>query len=74
MHYSCIIYHKNKIINNFYIEKIMIKIAINGFGRIGRNVLRILFENKIYEHVNIMAINDSSCENPLNSIYMNLYL
>ena len=34
-----------------------IKVAINGFGRIGRNVLRALYENK-HKGIKIVAIND----------------
>ena len=36
----------------------MIKVAINGFGRIGRNVLRALYENGYKDKVQIVAIND----------------
>lgn len=37
----------------------MIKIAINGFGRIGKNILRAFFENPEYQKkINIVAIND----------------
>jgi len=36
----------------------MIKVAINGFGRIGRNVLRALYENGYKEKIEIVAIND----------------
>jgi glyceraldehyde 3-phosphate dehydrogenase len=36
----------------------MIKVAINGFGRIGRNVLRALYENGYRDKVEIVAIND----------------
>ncbi|WP_104204855.1 type I glyceraldehyde-3-phosphate dehydrogenase [Billgrantia saliphila] len=35
-----------------------LKIAINGFGRIGRNVLRALYENGYRNRVQIVAIND----------------
>lgn len=35
-----------------------IRIAINGFGRIGRNVLRALYENNYRESVQVVAIND----------------
>jgi glyceraldehyde 3-phosphate dehydrogenase len=35
-----------------------IKIAINGYGRIGRNVLRALFESKRTNEFEIVAIND----------------
>lgn len=36
----------------------MINIAINGFGRIGRNVLRALYENGYKDRLKIVAIND----------------
>ena len=36
----------------------MINIAINGFGRIGRNVLRALYETKRSDSLRIVAIND----------------
>ncbi|MGR2740741.1 type I glyceraldehyde-3-phosphate dehydrogenase [Billgrantia sp. Q4P2] len=35
-----------------------LKIAINGFGRIGRNVLRALYENGYRNRVKVVAIND----------------
>ena len=35
-----------------------IRIAINGFGRIGRNVLRALYENNYRNQLEIVAIND----------------
>ena len=35
-----------------------IRIAINGYGRIGRNVLRVLFENKLTNEFEIVAVND----------------
>lgn len=35
-----------------------IKIAINGFGRIGRNVARALFESDNYKNLELVAIND----------------
>ncbi|MEC7815741.1 MAG: type I glyceraldehyde-3-phosphate dehydrogenase [Pseudomonadota bacterium] len=35
-----------------------IRIAINGFGRIGRNVLRALYENDYRKQVQVVAIND----------------
>jgi glyceraldehyde 3-phosphate dehydrogenase len=37
---------------------IMQRIAINGFGRIGRNVIRAWFENPKQFHFDIVAIND----------------
>ena len=36
----------------------MLKVAINGFGRIGRNVVRALYEGSMREHIQIVAIND----------------
>jgi len=39
----------------------MLKIAINGFGRIGRNILRAFYENSKYVgNIKIVAINDFS--------------
>tara|TARA_Y100000768_G_C23983119_1_gene687070 strand:+ start:1736 stop:2743 length:1008 start_codon:yes stop_codon:yes gene_type:complete len=35
-----------------------IRVAINGFGRIGRNILRAKYENKKYQDIQIVAIND----------------
>lgn len=35
-----------------------IKVAINGYGRIGRNILRALYENKSKHDIQIVAIND----------------
>lgn len=35
-----------------------IKVAINGYGRIGRNILRALYENKNKYDIQIVAIND----------------
>lgn len=35
-----------------------IRIAINGYGRIGRNILRALYEYKKYKNIEIVAIND----------------
>jgi glyceraldehyde 3-phosphate dehydrogenase len=37
---------------------IMARIAINGFGRIGRNVLRALYERNLQDEIEIVAIND----------------
>ena len=35
-----------------------IKVGINGYGRIGRNILRALYEGKLGSEVKIVAIND----------------
>lgn len=36
----------------------MLRIAINGYGRIGRNILRTLFERGLHAQLQIVAIND----------------
>lgn len=36
----------------------MIKIAINGFGRIGRNVVRAIYESGYQDEIKVVAIND----------------
>lgn len=35
-----------------------IRVAINGYGRIGRNILRAHYENRLYPDIEIVAIND----------------
>jgi len=35
-----------------------IRIAINGFGRIGRNIIRALYENNYRKEIQVVAIND----------------
>jgi erythrose-4-phosphate dehydrogenase len=35
-----------------------LKIAINGFGRIGRCVLRVLYERKLHNEVEVVAVNE----------------
>ncbi len=35
-----------------------IKLAINGFGRIGRNIVRALYESGLEDHIKIVAINE----------------
>jgi len=35
-----------------------IKVGINGYGRIGRNILRALYEAKRTQEIQIVAIND----------------
>lgn len=37
-----------------------IRIAINGYGRIGRNILRAHYESKLHPDIQIVAINDLS--------------
>mgnify|MGYP000085427371 CR=1 FL=1 len=36
----------------------MLRVAINGYGRIGRAVLRALFERKLEQRIHLVAIND----------------
>ena len=38
----------------------MLRVAINGYGRIGRSVLRALYENGYREHIQVVAINELS--------------
>lgn len=45
-----------------------VKIAINGFGRIGRNILRAIFEQNLQDKFDIVAIND------LGSVEINAHL
>ncbi|HEX6993222.1 MAG TPA: type I glyceraldehyde-3-phosphate dehydrogenase [Gammaproteobacteria bacterium] len=35
-----------------------VKVAINGYGRIGRNILRALYESKRTDEISIVAVND----------------
>ena len=35
-----------------------VKVAINGYGRIGRNVLRALYESGRNREISIVAVND----------------
>lgn len=43
----------------------MLRVAINGYGRIGRNILRILFEENLQDKIQIVAINDLGDANTL---------
>ena len=36
----------------------MVRVAINGYGRIGRSVLRALYESEARDHVQVVAINE----------------
>lgn len=36
----------------------MLRIGINGFGRIGRNIVRALYENQYNKHIQVVAINE----------------
>ncbi|WP_067864757.1 type I glyceraldehyde-3-phosphate dehydrogenase [Neptuniibacter marinus] len=42
------------------------RIAINGYGRIGRNILRAIYESNQQEHIQIIAINDL-CDPKVNA-------
>lgn len=45
-----------------------IRVAINGYGRIGRNILRAHYESKLHPEIQIVAIND------LGDVNTNVYL
>ena len=45
-----------------------IRIAVNGCGRIGRNVIRALYESDAKEHIELVAVND------LGDIHTNVHL
>lgn len=45
-----------------------IRVAINGYGRIGRNILRAHYEKKLHPDIQIVAIND------LGDVNTNVYL
>jgi len=47
---------------------VAVKIAINGFGRIGRNILRAIFESNLQHQFDVVAIND------LGSVETNAHL
>ncbi|MGL5408418.1 MAG: glyceraldehyde 3-phosphate dehydrogenase NAD-binding domain-containing protein, partial [Shewanella sp.] len=36
----------------------MLKVAINGFGRIGRNVLRAIYESGKHQQIQVVAVNE----------------
>ena len=36
----------------------MIRIAINGYGRIGRSVVRALYESELQDKIKVVAINE----------------
>ncbi len=36
----------------------MIRVAINGYGRIGRNILRAIYETPLREQITLVAINE----------------
>ncbi|MFI3198477.1 MAG: glyceraldehyde 3-phosphate dehydrogenase NAD-binding domain-containing protein, partial [Methylococcaceae bacterium] len=43
-----------------------IKVAINGYGRIGRNIVRALYESGRTNEIQIVAINDL-CDSNTNA-------
>lgn len=49
---------RSTLISKLREDSVMYKIAINGFGRIGRNVLRAMYEYNKNEHIQVVAIND----------------
>lgn len=48
------------------------KIAINGYGRIGRNILRAFYESKRHHDFKIVAINDLGDIN-INAAHLTKY-
>jgi len=50
----------------------MVKVAINGFGRIGRNTLRAAVQNGVFEEVDYVAINDPGL-NPVEAAHLLKY-
>ena len=44
-----------------------IKVAINGYGRIGRNILRALYESGRTNQIRIVAINDLGNARPMRT-------
>ncbi len=49
----------------------MINVAINGYGRIGRNILRALYESGYRKQIKIVAINDLG--NAKNNVHLTKY-
>jgi len=49
----------------------MIKVAINGYGRIGRDILRALYEGSLQKEIKIVAINDLN--NAKNNVHLTKY-
>jgi glyceraldehyde 3-phosphate dehydrogenase len=47
------------------------RVAINGYGRIGRNILRALYESNRQKDIQIVAINDLS--DPATSVHLTQY-
>ena len=45
-----------------------IKVAINGYGRIGRNIMRAIHEYGRTDEFNIVAINDPTAFQPLDEL------
>ncbi|MBR1976664.1 type I glyceraldehyde-3-phosphate dehydrogenase, partial [bacterium] len=50
----------------------MVNVAINGFGRIGRNTLRAAIKEGIYDKINYVAINDPGLT-PANAAHVFKY-
>ena len=51
-----------------------INVAINGFGRIGRNILRAKYENEEYSDIKIVAINDLGNMRLMHTCYSTILL
>src|SRR5687767_12713342 len=55
---KCRAFHPHPPVWRFPGDVMSIKVAINGYGRIGRNILRALYESKRTHEIQIVAIND----------------
>ena len=52
----------------------MVKVAINGFGRIGRNTLRAAIREGIFNEIDYVAINDPGLKPVRHQINHRKYL
>jgi len=50
----------------------MIRVAINGYGRIGRSILRALYESGKRQQIQIVAINELAKPEAISKFSMNL--
>ena len=56
---SILLYYSNRLqITSYQGSHMTIRVAINGFGRIGRNVLRALYESGKRAEITVVAINE----------------
>lgn len=52
----------------------MVKVAINGFGRIGRNTLRAAIREGIFNEIEYVAINDPGLNRQKQLFFSNMTL